>query len=1066
MRQQAEYRSFSSRSLCAIAVIGVAIAAPFSAAANKDPSLFFEALLRDERACPLNRAFAGLWLGRDLPLANVRLREAFDEAMGEATSLNPEVADTQFKWQMRTWIRMYYLFGPNGGRRGMRLEPDIEHQIEELFWYYGVSKSDRARANLDYVWLIQGSENHDLMDLGNAFLGLQAIASNSAYSERKLADGGTPNEHAAVWSNYFQQYCHERIQNGLFIEVASPTYGKYLIPELVNISEFADEPALRESGTSLLHLTWADWAIEQLNGVRGGAKARCYQGDYSREGHADSWWQMGQCLLSGDEWTRTDISRHPIQGFNLCLASSTYELPAVVRKLAIDAQGRREYAYISRRPGKMKPLDVLPSVGGHPCWYSMDAEDSRLVRYTWCTPDYIMGSFRSDPAMREDFVILTDEPDRAASRYAAIQGQNQWQGIIFASGPDARIYPQCESTPDEKSPDLSKTYVQQVAVQHENVMLVQMNRANPKNKAMRVYFSPAMRDRIHVVNGWRVVEEGESFAAVKAITRDGGDAVEVVDWDAHGLLRPADPYAPVAFVVGRTTRFAGIEQFTQYLDGHDVDVNNGELIYGFSDSNGARIELGLSLETPSIPTINGTPVDLSPKRVYDSPFVNAQPESGAVRVAFADEELLIKTGVVEAAAKPRVIVTTDGEVDDRCSMIRFLLYANEWDILGLIHSSSKYHWSGDDETPANGWEPVAWLDRQLDAYAEVYERLKSHDANYPSPEYLRAHVYVGNIATEGDMRQPTPGSDRIVDVLLAPDPTPVWLQAWGGSNTIARALKTIQDEHPDEIDRVAKKARIYLISEQDNTLKTYIRPEWPGIQVVRSGGPSFGAIAYDWQKLQPKTIQTYFDQTWMTTNILEDHGPLCAMYEAKDGRFRSEGDSPAFLHVINTGLRSDEHPAYGGWGGRFAFSSNVWKSVDKEGVSPHSILRWAPAFQNDWAARADWCVKPFGESNHAPHVNITPRTDIVARPSERISLSAEASTDPDGDRLAYRWWMFSEAGSYGGAVTMEDAEKPITTFSVPNDAAAGDTLHVICSVTDSGNPPLTRYARTIISVHE
>ena len=27
--------------------------------------------------------------------------------------------------------------------------------------------------------------------------------------------------------------------------------------------------------------------------------------------------------------------------------------------------------------------------------------------------------------------------------------------------------------------------------------------------------------------------------------------------------------------------------------------------------------------------------------------------------------------------KPRVIVMTDGEVDDRCSMVHFLLYAND-----------------------------------------------------------------------------------------------------------------------------------------------------------------------------------------------------------------------------------------------------------------------------------------------------------------------------------------------------------------------------------------------------
>jgi len=415
-------------------------------------------------------------------------------------------------------------------------------------------------------------------------------------------------------------------------------------------------------------------------------------------------------------------------------------------------------------------------------------------------------------------------------------------------------------------------------------------------------------------------------------------------------------------------------------------------------------------------------------------------------------------------AKPRVIATTDGEVDDRCSMIRFLLYANEWDILGLIHSSSKYHWKGDATRPGHRWESVSWLERQLDAYAQVYPNLKVHDPDYPSPEYLRSQVFVGNIALEGDMREPTPGSNRIVEVLLAPDDSPVWLQAWGGSNTIARALKTIKENSPDRVEDVTKRGRIYLITEQDDTLKTYIRPEWPGIQVLRSGGDSFGAIAYHWQKIQPNDIQSYFDREWMTANILEGHGPLCALYEAKDGRFRSEGDTPAFLHVIETGLRSAEHPSYGGWGGRFAFSNGVWKSVDTEDSSPHSILRWAKEFQNDWAARADWCVLGYDEANHPPQVALGCRHQLTARPGERLELDASDSTDPDGDRLVFNWWLYAEPGSYRGPVAIERARGAVATLAIPGDAVPGESLHVICTATDSGDPPLSRYARVIITV--
>ena len=45
--------------------------------------------------------------------------------------------------------------------------------------------------------------------------------------------------------------------------------------------------------------------------------------------------------------------------------------------------------------------------------------------------------------------------------------------------------------------------------------------------------------------------------------------------------------------------------------------------------------------------------------------------------------------------RPRTIVTTDGEIDDVDSFIRMLLYANEFEIEGLVYSSSMWHYKGD-----------------------------------------------------------------------------------------------------------------------------------------------------------------------------------------------------------------------------------------------------------------------------------------------------------------------------------------------------------------------------------
>lgn len=411
--------------------------------------------------------------------------------------------------------------------------------------------------------------------------------------------------------------------------------------------------------------------------------------------------------------------------------------------------------------------------------------------------------------------------------------------------------------------------------------------------------------------------------------------------------------------------------------------------------------------------------------------------------------------------RPRVVVTTDGEIDDRCSMIRFLMYANEFQVEGLIHSSSRFHWLGQT------WSGVEWINAQIDMYARVYDHLRQNADGYPSPEELKRRVYVGNINNVGEMERDTPGADRIVQVLLDDQPGPVYLQAWGGTNTIAKALSTIQKNYPSEIDKVSQKAIVYIILDQDDTFRKYIEPNWPKLQVLGSFR-QFGVLAYGWATSMPPAMRVFFERPWLEGNITVSRGPLAGAYEPNNGAFRSEGDSPSYIHQIEVGLRSLENPSFGGWGGRFVQekpgSTNVWKDVEDDGDLYKPIWRWAEAFQNDWAARADWCVKSYRDANHAPIVNLAVPKDIDAAPGATVKLSVAGSSDPDGDKLSYSWWQYREPGTYKGEVAVRDADRAVASLQIPADAKAGETIHLIAEVTDSGKPPLTRYARVVVTV--
>lgn len=447
--------------------------------------------------------------------------------------------------------------------------------------------------------------------------------------------------------------------------------------------------------------------------------------------------------------------------------------------------------------------------------------------------------------------------------------------------------------------------------------------------------------------------------------------------------------------------------------------------------------------------------------------------------------------------RPRVIVTSDGEIDDECSLVRFLLYSNDWDVEAIITSSSQYHWHGKE------WAGDKWIEPYFNAYEQVYPNLLKHDKRYPSPEYLRNHYYLGNVEAEGEMDTETDGSNRIVEVLLdESDPRPVWLQAWGGTNTIARALKTIEEKYPEKMEYAASKCRFFFIWEQDDTYQRYIRPVWEKYNIQTIISDQFEAIAYRWRQLLPPSVHHYFEADWTLSNIVNDNGPLCALYRCRDnGEFRSEGDSPSYMNEIVTGLRNLDHPDWGGWGGRYVRKrANVWfdevtgedyvfpegryyasngRSVFLRSHNPEEreayirpIAMWIPAFQNDFAARADWCVKSYEDANHQPVAVVTVKggkicgkepLDRHSAPGSMIEMDARRSSDPDGDKLAFRWFQYTDACTYKNAVKIE-ADGPEATITVPEDAGSGDTIHIICEVSDNGTPSLTRYQRIVITI--
>ncbi|WP_338540313.1 DUF1593 domain-containing protein [Paenibacillus tundrae] len=416
--------------------------------------------------------------------------------------------------------------------------------------------------------------------------------------------------------------------------------------------------------------------------------------------------------------------------------------------------------------------------------------------------------------------------------------------------------------------------------------------------------------------------------------------------------------------------------------------------------------------------------------------------------------------------KARTVITTDGEVDDMNSVIRYLYYANEMDLAGIVLTSSVYHYAGDKEAGIEPfrWTGTQWLYDMLDAYEEIYPNLSTHADGYPKPEEIRAMTKIGNISDKGEMEKETEGSEFLKTLFLDDDSRDLVVQTWGGMNTTARALKSIEEQYKDTADwaniqkKVSDKLLLYIILDQDDSYNEYIAKNWPDIRILNDQS-NFWHFAYAW-KMHAEEVNSKLRGDWMSKNLLNGHGKLMDMYATMgDGKmiegelaeeqrgsaeylknnpqydqydFISEGDSPSFFYLIDNGLRSMEDPSYGGWGGRFGvvndklYRNNVldYDPYSKRYEAEYSLMRWFDDIQNDFAARADWGVTDrYEDANHNPTLTIKEGLDLTAAPGEELTLHA-VGQDPDGDQLTYTWWRYFEADTYQESEEQEGKATP------------------------------------------
>ena len=418
-------------------------------------------------------------------------------------------------------------------------------------------------------------------------------------------------------------------------------------------------------------------------------------------------------------------------------------------------------------------------------------------------------------------------------------------------------------------------------------------------------------------------------------------------------------------------------------------------------------------------------------------------------------------------AHPRMIVTTDiggADPDDVQSLVHLLVSLDSVELEGII---SQHAWV------PYGTGATDIISRLISGYEAVLPNLRKHSEGFPSADYLRSIVKVGQpeaaMACVGDGKD-SDGSEWIIRIVDKDDERPVWIAAWSGMNTLAQALwKVRKTRTKEQVDRFVRKIRVYDVLGQDDA-GAWIVKNFPQLTYIRN------KQIYGWPP----------SDEWMKKNV-QTVGPLGALYP--DRRWATEGDSPSFLYCLDNGLNCPEHPEYGGWGGRFDAQreANIrgmdWvkrTGLDEAQYDPYymlpsagegaeAIIKWQSAIFNDFAARMLWTVtESYSKANHHPvgvidgdsTLNVISKEAVCGK---TLALDARKSSDPDGNGLSCKWIFYKEPSTYKEELQLDTSEKGVCRIAIPENAA-GKTIHIILELTDDGSPALTAYRRVTVSI--
>lgn len=472
---------------------------------------------------------------------------------------------------------------------------------------------------------------------------------------------------------------------------------------------------------------------------------------------------------------------------------------------------------------------------------------------------------------------------------------------------------------------------------------------------------------------------------------------------------------------------------------------------------------------------------------------------------------LLQTQEAFGQEKHRVVILTDMTHDDGNSLIRYLYYANEFETEAIIVTPQLPDYYHNSDGP---WLKVNSV---LDAYSIEYEQLTKHYDDYPSPQSLKEVTkkgrgalpiiwltndkkfsgqigdryvesewgdinfsdWIGEGNTPNGESKDSEGSEFLQEIFDKDDDRPIFVQCWGGPITFIQSLYRFRQNHSnEEFDKLMNKLHVFGILLQDITFDFLI--DLNKVNDLTCANHRTVRSTYEGERVHPRYFLHDPGHFWyyvfgrdsgyvkpMTADEVNGHGPMSDIYD--NG---GEGDTPAFLYLLgaNRGLNDPLEPTHGSWGSLFVpmggdFPDGYYHTC---GVEISQLKRWIQDAKSSFENRLDFSIKDPKEVNHEPIIvldgeNSIDISEIESEPGSTITLDASESYDPDGDKISYNWFFYPEASSTVNLPVIGDPSADKIEVNI-SKSLAGETLHLVLEVEDTGSPSLKWYKRMVIKV--